>query len=231
MKVRPFKAIRPNADIVDQVTCLPYDVFSEREARDIVEANPKSFLKIVRPETAFPEGTDPSSQEVYERARDFINENIANGVFEADDSDCFYIYREIMNGRDQTGLVACFAVDDYLEGNIKKHEFTRHDKEDDRFRHIDICSANTGLVFLAFREGEAAREVLDHHTTREPLYDYNTSDGVHQIVWRISDPAEVETIRLQTDITGAHLLLQYAKAAEKPARIIPEKRSSIISWQ
>ena len=194
MKVRPFKAIRPAKDLADKVSSLPYDVYSEKEAREIVKNNPVSFLKIVRPETVFPEGTDPASEEVYIRARDMIDEGIKSGIMIEDDKPCFYIYREIMNGRAQTGLVACFSVDDYNRGSIKKHEHTRADKEDDRTRHIDICNAQTGLVFLAYRENDEAMNIIASHTSGKPVYEFTSIDGVKQKVWVVSEKSEVEAI-------------------------------------
>lgn len=194
MKVRPFKAIRPAADAAEKVSSLPYDVYSEKEARAIVKENPSSFLKIVRPETVFPEGTDSSSREVYLKARDMISEAINSGTMIEEDRPCFYIYREIMNGRAQTGLVACFSVDDYNCGKIKKHEHTRADKEDDRTRHIDICRAQTGLVFLAYKENDDAMNIIASHTSGRPEYDYVSIDGVKQLVWVVRDEQEVEAI-------------------------------------
>ena len=123
--VKPFRAIRPQTKFVERVSSLPYDVYSQKEAREIVARNPMSFLKIVRPETAFPKNVNMYSDQVYEKARALIADHIRKGIFVQDDKDCYYIYRQIMNGRTQTGLVACFSVDDYLNGVIKKHEFTR----------------------------------------------------------------------------------------------------------
>ncbi len=192
--VKPFKAIRPREDLVKSVSTLPYDVYSEEEARRRASENENSFLRIVRPEVDFPLGTDPASNEVYEHAKALIDENLAKGVFVKDDVDCYYIYREIRNGRAQTGLVACFCVDDYLNGVIKRHEFTRQDKEDDRTRHIDICSAQTGLVFLAFQSKPEIRIILAQIAEGEPLCDFVSEDDVRQTVWKVSDPDMVETI-------------------------------------
>lgn len=192
--VRPFKAIRPKAKYVEKVSTLPYDVYSNREARDIVVKNPQSFLRIVRPETDFPKGVDMYSNKVYERAKQLIQENIDKGIFVEEDNACFYIYREIMNGRTQTGLVAGFSVDDYLNGVIKRHEFTRPEKEDDRTRHIDICSAQTGLVFLAFHANQETKTLLERATHKEPLYDFISEDNVRQLVWKIDEADKVEKI-------------------------------------
>lgn len=193
-KIKPFKAIRPRTKDVEKVSTLPYDVFSEKEAREIVAKNPQSFLKIVRPETAFPKNVDIYSNKVYEKARNLIKENIEKGIFVEESKECYYIYREIMDGRSQTGLVATFAIDDYLNNVIKRHEYTRQEKEDDRTRHIDICSAQTGLVFLAFQEGMALRVMLEKATHDEPLYDFFSADNVRQLVWKVDDPEKVEKI-------------------------------------
>lgn len=192
--IKPFKAIRPQTKFVERVSSLPYDVYSQKEAREIVLRNPMSFLKIVRPETAFPKNVNMYSDKVYEKARSLIEENIRKGIFTVDEKECYYIYRQIMNGRAQTGLVACFSVDDYLNNVIKKHEFTRPEKEDDRTRHIDICSAQTGLVFLAYKEAEETKRILEQATHREPVYDFISIDDVRQIVWKIDDPAKVKKI-------------------------------------
>lgn len=192
--IKPFKAIRPAKKYVDKVSSLPYDVYSEKEARDIVAKNPQSFLKIVRPETVFPKGTDIYGQDVYEKAKSMIAENIENGTFVSEDKDCYYIYREIANGRSQTGLVACFSVDDYENNIIKKHEHTRQEKEDDRTRHIDICSAHTGLVFLAFKEALEIKSLIEKATHKEPLYDFYSIDNVRQLVWKVDDEKQINAI-------------------------------------
>ncbi|MCQ2513296.1 MAG: DUF1015 family protein [Lachnospiraceae bacterium] len=192
--IKPFQAIRPRTKYVEKVSTLPYDVFSEKEAREIVARNPHSFLKIVRPETVFPKNVDIYSNQVYEKAKSLIQENIEKGIFVEENKECYYIYREVMNGRTQTGLVATFAVDDYLNNVIKRHEYTRQEKEDDRTRHIDICSAQTGLVFLAFHEGLALRIMLEKATHDEPLYDFFSEDNVRQLVWKVDDPEKVAKI-------------------------------------
>lgn len=195
MLVKPFKAIRPKTELASKVSSLPYDVYSEDEARAIVASNPDSFLKIVRPETTFPLGTDHSSEMVYKRAKDLIDEDLQRGILEEDKEESYYIYRQIMNGRTQTGIVACFSVDDYDRGSIKKHELTLASKEDDRTKHIDITSANTGLVFLAFNGGTDIRDLLASYTSAEPLYDFVSIDNVRQIVWKISDHDDVLKIK------------------------------------
>ena len=191
---KPFRAIRPRRTYAREVATLPYDVFTEKEARRIVQENPRSFLKIVRPETMFPEGTDMYDDQVYQRAREELDKDIRSNFLKQDETECYYIYRQVMKGRGQTGIVACFSVDDYLNNIVKKHEFTRHDKEIDRTRHIDICSAQTGLVFLAFQEKYNPRELIDQITQREPLYNFTAQDGVGQLVWKVDNSCEVDVL-------------------------------------
>ncbi|MCF0229929.1 MAG: DUF1015 domain-containing protein [Parasporobacterium sp.] len=193
-KIKPFKALRPRSTQVEKVATLPYDVFSEQEARDIVRRQPESFLKIVRPETVFPEGTDMYSDEVYAKASEMLREEVANGFMKEEDSECYYIYRQIMSGRSQTGVVACFSVDDYLNNVIKKHEYTTHDKEADRTKHIEVCSAQTGMVFLAYQDKYDLSSIIDGITVRDPLYDFTSKDNVRQTVWKVDDASEIEAI-------------------------------------
>ena len=190
--VKPFRALRPRRTYAKEVATLPYDVFTEKEAREIVSANPKSFLKIVRPETMFPEGTDMYGDEVYLKARDELHADFDSNFLKQDETDCYYIYRQVMQARSQTGIVACFSVDDYLNNVVKKHELTRHDKEADRTKHIDICNAQTGLVFLAFQEKYNPTQLIESLTQEEPLYNFIAKDGVRQIVWKVDDPAAVQ---------------------------------------
>jgi len=192
--VKPFRAIRPRRTYSRVVATLPYDVFTEKEARQIVKENPRSFLKIVRPETMFPEGTDMYGDQVYEKARDELQKDIKSNFLKQDETECYYIYRQVMQGRSQTGIVACYSVDDYLNNVVKKHEYTRHDKETDRTKHIDICSAQTGLVFLAYQEKYYPGQVLETITAREPLYDFVANDNVRQIVWKVDDPEEIAAL-------------------------------------
>ena len=147
--IKPFKCVRPAANLADKIAALPYDVYNREEAKAVVEKNPQSFLAIDRAETQFPDDYDMYSREVYEKASSMIKEWIANGAFIKDEEECYYIYTLEMNGRAQSGIVACASIDDYEKGIIKKHENTRADKELDRINHVDICSAQTGPIFLA----------------------------------------------------------------------------------
>ena len=185
--IRPFKGIRPKEELAASIAALPYDVYSSSEARKIVQANPLSFLKIDRAETLLPEGTDIYSPEVYKTARRTLDEMIQNGSFVQDTEDCYYIYALTMNGRTQTGLVACASIEDYLNNVILKHENTLAAKEEDRIRHVDACSAQTGPIFLAYRPHQEIRKILDGVKQEQPLYDFISDDQIRHQVWMISD--------------------------------------------
>lgn len=192
--IRPFQAVRPSGNLAASIAALPYDVYNSREARSIVTENPLSFLKIDRAETQFPEGTDMYSLQVYEKARDTLNSMIADGSFVKDASPCFYIYSLTMNGRTQSGLVGCAAVDDYLNGVILKHENTLEEKELDRIRHVDICSAQTGPIFLTYRPDEQIRTLIGRIRQEEPLFDFISDDAVRHQGWMIKSRDDIENI-------------------------------------
>ena len=185
--VKPFPCLRPSLETASRVAALPYDVYDRGEAREVVEKEPLSFLAIDRPETQFPPDADMYSAAVYEKAADMIGERLRDGIFVRDDQPCFYLYEQIMDGRSQTGIVGCSAVDDYLSGVICRHENTREEKEQDRIRHIDICKAQTGPIFLAFRSHEGIRALLEKEKEKPCLYDFTSAEGVGQRVWRLSD--------------------------------------------
>lgn len=192
--IRPFRGIRPKEELASSIAALPYDVYSSEEARQIVRDNPLSFLKIDRAETLLPEGTDMYSPQVYEAARDTLNEMIRDGSFIRDDTDCYYIYALTMAGRTQTGLVGCASVDDYLNGVILRHENTLEAKEQDRIRHIDTCSAHTGPIFLTHRPNECLRQIIGRIKTQTALYDFMSEDNIRHQVWKIDSPEDIENI-------------------------------------
>ena len=150
-EIRAFAAFRPAAGMEDKIAALPYDVFNREEAKRVVRSNPLSFLAIDRAETQFPDTVSTYDDRVYQKARDMLDEAIENGSFVQDPAPCYYLYEQTMNGRSQTGIVACSSIDDYLSGVIKKHENTRVTKELDRIRHVDTCNAQTGPIFLCYR--------------------------------------------------------------------------------
>ena len=150
----PFQAIRPRADLAEKIAALPYDIYNREEARKAVEGDDYTFLRIDRPETQFPKDYDMYAPEVYEKARQMLDQMIEEGLFIQEEKAAYYVYELVMGGRSQVGIGACASVDDYDNRTIKKHENTRADKEADRIRHVDVCSAQTGPIFLAYRRRE-----------------------------------------------------------------------------
>ncbi len=191
---KPFKAVRPLPEYASKVAALPYDVMNSEEARAMVKGNPYSFLHVDKAEVDLPLGTELYSATVYNKAAENLRKLETDGVCSQDRTDCLYIYRQIMDGRSQTGLVGCVSIDDYMNDVIKKHELTRADKEQDRINHVDYCDANTGPIFLTYRDsGEISKTVDEWQKSHEPVYDF-VSDGVSQTVWVIDCPATIEKI-------------------------------------
>ena len=191
---KPFKAVRPLPEYASRVAALPYDVMDSEEARAMVKGNPYSFLHVDKAEVDLPLGTELYSATVYNKAAENLRKLETDGVCSQDRTDCLYIYRQIMDGRSQTGLVGCVSIDDYMNNVIKKHELTRADKEQDRINHVDYCDANTGPIFLTYRDsGEISKTVDEWQKSHEPVYDF-VSDGVSQTVWAIDCPATIEKI-------------------------------------
>lgn len=194
--IKTFKAIRPKEGLEDRIAALPYDVYNSKEARAVVEKEPYSFLKIDRAETSFPEdeGVRFDEDKVYEAAHNMLWDRINNGDFVQDDKECYYLYSQTMNGRVQTGIVACASIDDYVSGTIKKHENTRADKEIDRIRHVDTCQAQTGPIFLAYRSNDELRSVVKAVQEEAAVYDFVSEDGIRHQVWVIADDVKINTI-------------------------------------
>lgn len=192
--VRPFKAIRPNSEAVSEVAALPYDVYSRDEAREAVNGHPLSFLNIDRPETQFPKDKDMYSREVYDKACEMLYKEIEDGTFIRDIEPCYYIYELTMVGRTQTGIAALSSIDDYLSGVCRKHENTVEEKEQDRIRHVDTCSCQTGPIFLAYRERKEITDIVNAGKQKEAMYDFVSEDGIRHRVWKISDKDTVSRL-------------------------------------
>lgn len=190
MIVKPFAAVRPTASVADQVAALPYDVYDRAEAVVAVDGEPLSFLNIDRPETQFSADADMYAPEVYAKARELFDARRADGTFVTEPAPCFYLYELTMNERSQTGVVACCAIDDYLENVIKKHENTLEKKELDRIRHIDALDAQTGPIFLTYRDSDAIDILVAAVKKTAPLYDFTGEDGVTHRVWRMAAASE-----------------------------------------
>ncbi len=193
-QIRPFQGICPREGMAEQIAALPYDVYSRAEAKAEVADKPHSFLRIDRAETQFGDDTDTYAPEVYQRAHDLLWDMVKDGSFQKDEQPCYYIYELTMDGRTQTGLVACASVDDYLDGTIARHENTRADKEEDRIRHVDACDAQTGPIFLAYRADAAVRECLEKGKEQKVMFDFVSPDGIRHRGWRIDDPALIKRI-------------------------------------
>ncbi len=192
-KVRPFKAIRPEAKYASDVVSLPYDVMNRKEAAEMASGNPYSFLHICRAEIDMPEQENVYDRSVYEKAKSNIEKYLEEGVFIREEKPALYIYREIMDGRVQTGIVGCVSVDEYKSNTIKKHEFTRVEKEIDRINHFDVCDANTEPVFLTYRDDSRIRTILDKFTRdNAPVYDVTAADGIKHILWVMDDETLIE---------------------------------------
>lgn len=198
-RIKAFSGIRPRKGLEARIAALPYDVYSREEAKIQVEKEPMSFLRIDRAETGLDDSVDVYDPKVYQRAHDLLWEMVEKGEFVREEKPCLYLYEQRMAGRCQTGLVACASVDDYLNQVIKKHENTRADKEADRIRHVDVCNAQTGPIFLAYRRQEALREIFAGVKTGEPLFAFSSEDGVEHRGWMI---AEDETVKRIIEIFG-----------------------------
>ncbi len=193
-KIRPFRGIRPVKDLADKIAELPYDVVSLPEVIAIAGNNPYNFYHVTRSEMDLAAGTDPYSPEVYKKAKQTFDEFISKGSMMIDEKPLFYLYSQVMDGRTQTGIVAGADVDDYLAEIIKKHELTREEKELDRTRHIDITNANTGPVFLIYRDSDEKRKLIEKAMKTEPVYDFTAADGIKHIVRLIEDQTLISDI-------------------------------------
>ena len=185
--IRPFCAVRPAVELADKIAALPYDVYNREEACKVVKENPLSFLRIDRAETNFDDSVSTYADEVYAKAKELIETMITEGQFVEDTDRCYYIYRLTMNGRAQSGIVACSSIDDYCNNVIMKHENTREEKEVDRIRHIDTTNCQTGPIFLAFRDVASITAIMKEEQAKEPLYCFTADDGIEHCVWKISD--------------------------------------------
>lgn len=194
-EIRPFVCVRPAEELASRVAALPYDVYNRQEAKEEVQREPLSFLKIDRAETNFDDNVDTYAPEVYQKAKELLQKDKQEGVYITDEDRSYYIYQLVMDGRPQTGLVACSSVDDYMNHVIKKHENTREDKEIDRITHVDKCSAQTGPIFLAYRSDKGIHDIVASYVENEmPIYDFTAVDGIAHRVWKIAKKEDVDAI-------------------------------------
>lgn len=213
---RSFKAIRPIASKAQDVAALPYDVMNSEEAKSMVRGKPCSFLHVDKAEIDFePIPENIYTEDVYLKARENLDRLVTDGVCCQDEKPCIYIYRQIMNGRSQTGLVGCTAIDDYINNVIKKHELTRADKEADRINHVDYCDANTGPIFLTYRKNEFISSAVENwKEAHAPVYDFVTDDGISNTVWVVDDDELISAIsRKFADIDYLYIADGHHRAA------------------
>lgn len=193
--IKSFSAYRPRTDIVSEVAALPYDVYNRAEAKEVVATRPLSFLRIDRAETQFDDSVSTYDPCVYAKAKELLDGMIERGEYIQDAQDMYYIYELVMDGRAQTGIVACASIADYENNVIKKHENTRAEKELDRITHVDTCNAQTGPIFLAYRAQAAIDAVVARIKEDTPTYDFVSEDGIRHTVWCISRVEDITIIR------------------------------------
>ena len=214
--IQPFKALRPQPQLAKQVASQPYDVLSSTEAKQVAAGNPASFLHVTKSEIDLAESVDIHDAAVYEQAKENITAFIKRDVLFRESKYCYYIYQLIMHGRAQTGLVCVSSVDDYENGIIKKHEFTRPEKELDRINHIKTTGAQTGNVFLAYRNQASIDTLIDKwQTNKTPVYDFTADDGIQHTVWAVSDETVIDQITniFETEVPCTYIADGHHRAA------------------
>ena len=212
--VKPFMCIRPAVDKAARVAALPYDVYNRKEACQAVKGNPLSFLNIDRAETQFGDDVDTYDSRVYDKARELLDCQIEEGVYVTDPEENYYLYELTMEGRSQTGIVACCSIDDYVNGVVKKHENTREDKELDRIRHVDATNAHTGPIFLAYRQNQELKALVAQVKEEAPLYDFVSEDAIRHRVWMIGARSMVEAVEAAfAAIPGTYIADGHHRAA------------------
>ncbi len=226
---QPFKALRPYPEFAQQVLCPPYDVISTEEARRLAAEHPRSFLHVIRSEVDLP-GADPYSDEVYRKAAENLAALEHEGIYFTEKESIYYIYSQTQNGRTQTGIVGCASIDDYENGTIKKHEITRTEKELDRIRHFDTCSADTEPVFFFFRNDAGISGIMQDITrSGMPAYDVTDCEGVRHRLWPVYDRNICEKLRVLFDrlpgmyiADGHHRTASAARVGEKRRAAAPD---------
>ena len=220
--VRPFRALRPHPAYAEQVASVPYDVISTDEARELAQGKPFSFLHVIRPEIDLPPGTDEHDDAVYAQGADALRRFAEGEAFLEEAEPALYVYRLVMNGREQAGLFGLVSVAEYDGDVILKHEKTRPDKEDDRTRHILTQRAHAEPVMLTYRGTDAIDEAVAAAMETEPLYDFKASDYVHHTIWKVPDPAAVSAAFGDVDalyVADGH---HRSAAASRVARELPD---------
>ena len=224
VRVKPFAALRPPRDIVEEVAARPYDVMNSEEA--LAEAGEKSLLHITRPEIDFTPMVDEHSGQAYGKAVENFRLWQKNGWLRQDDKECYYVYAQTMGDRTQYGIVLCAHIDDYADGSIKKHELTRKEKEDDRMIHVRIQNANIEPVFFAYPDDEVIDSIVKKYAYRTPEYDFTASDGFGHRFWVIDDDADIEAITGEFSGISAFYVADGHHRTAAAARVGAEKRGN-----
>ena len=226
--LRPFRAVRPDPKYVREVASPPYDVLSSEEARVLAKNAPRSFLHINKSEIDLPEGTDLHSDAVYARAKENFIRMQKDGVFIQEETPCLYIYTLEEGTHRQSGIAACFSAQDYIDNHIRKHEHTRRDKEEDRTRHIDRTSAQTGVVLLTYKYNASVNDVVKKVMVRPALYDFTADDGIRHLIHRIDDAAEISSLTESfKNINPLYIADGHHRSAG--ASIVYERRKAAVS--
>ena len=228
--INPFRALRPKETLVKEVTCPPYDVLEGEKLNKLAEL-PENFVHIIRSEVDFPPTQDPYADVVYAKAKENLDKFQSLGILTEDDKPCFYLYRQIRKGKVQNGIVACASTKDYTEGRIKRHELTRTDKEKDRIAHFSACEAHTEPVFLFYKQQNVLKEFIQQFTDKnKPIYDFFSSDGVQQILWKIDKMEDISFLRNVFEKTnslyiadGHHRTASSVKVGELKLKEYPEQ--------
>ena len=197
--IKAFNGLRPVKELASQVAALPYDVYDRAEAVEAVKGKEYTFLRIDRAETQFDDSMNIYDEQVYAKAKELLEADKAKGVYKTDPKKCYYIYELTMDGRTQTGIVACASIDDYVNGVIKKHENTREDKEQDRIHHVDTVNAQTGPIFLAYRENKIISKVIEKTKNEEPIFDFTAEDGIRHRGFVIDKDEDIKVIEDEFD--------------------------------
>ncbi len=228
-KIKPFNALRPISEFAEKVAALPYDVVSTEEAREIAKDNRYSFFHVSKPEIDMQDNVDPYCEEVYSAGKAALRTFIEEGVLKADNKPSLYLYSQKMGEREQTGIVACVSIDDYIENRVKKHELTREDKELDRTRHLDTVNANTGPVFMLFKSDSRKNKLIERSRVIQPVYDFVADDGVRHTVRVINDQELIDSFVEIMEAEELYIADGHHRAASA-VRVGKQRRQNAVSY-
>lgn len=229
--IKPFKALRPTVELAKQVASRPYDVLNSAEAKEEAKGNDYSFLHVTKSEIDLADGIDTHGKEVYKKAKENLERFISTGILQQEDKPCYYIYQLVMNGRSQTGLVCVSSVQDYFDDVIKKHEFTRPEKEKDRIDHMQTIEAQTGNVFMAYRDvAEINSYISNWQTTHQPVYDFTAEDKIRHTIWVVNDDEVINAITnlFKTKVPFTYIADGHHRAASaaKVSKALPKSEAA-----